>query len=73
MEGAELTFDLSPSTPDLPPDLLEKHPYLSGCSCLKLPPDAQRDIRALLTGQLLVSMASPDGKPEDATGLQVGV
>ncbi len=63
-------FDLT-FTPAGPGPALAKFPHLAGYSAFKLPPLDRARLIGLTRGQLVVAMYDEEGKPLDATRLQI--
>ena len=71
VQEADESFDLSPLSDHLPSHLALKYPFLEGCSAISIPQEVVDQLNRLVTGQLLISDHSSDGKPLDATGIQL--
>lgn len=67
--GSAVALTVDPA--GLSPALKEKFPYLATYTALKLDTLSKTDVAALLKGQLAVSAVAADGKPIDATSVQI--
>ena len=63
------SIELLPGT--LSDDVKAKFPHLAGLPALELPPGVLPMVPQILRGQFAVSALDADGKPVDATGLQI--
>lgn len=67
--GTSINLTLDPG--GLPAEVTDKSPHLSQFAALKLDPADLGKVPDLLKGQLAVAAFNADGKPLDATGLQI--
>ncbi|XP_002965238.2 pullulanase 1, chloroplastic isoform X2 [Selaginella moellendorffii] len=69
IEGADTIIQLEVDTHDLPAEVLERLPHISGYHALRLPRDA--DCKKLIKCQLAVGASNAYGAPIDASGVQL--
>jgi pullulanase-type alpha-1,6-glucosidase len=65
------SFPLEPIAGGLDADLRERFPHLAGYAAFRVPRAARRELRTLLTGQLVVAGYAADGTVAGATGVQI--
>ena len=65
------SIPLIPVDGGLTPALKAKYPYLSGYALVSVRPEEQAQVEGLLRGQLALTSETPDGKLQDATGVQI--
>ncbi len=69
--GAEGTLALTFDPNGLPEAVQEKFPHLASYSALKVAPQDLGSVPELLKGQIALSVADAEGRPFDATSLQI--
>eukprot|EP00899_Mesostigma_viride_P029428 jgi/Mesvir1/9670/Mv12155-RA.1 len=69
VEGADSSVELKLDDHGLPPSALRKFPHLAGYQALTVPKGV--NYGAILTSQVAVCSISADGKPSDATAVQL--
>lgn len=67
--GASIPLTLDPA--GLPAEVTDKFPHLSRFAALKLDPADLEQVPEMLKGQLAVVAFNADGRPVDATGIQI--
>ncbi|MDZ4805268.1 MAG: pullulanase-type alpha-1,6-glucosidase [Candidatus Eisenbacteria bacterium] len=65
------TIALTRDTAGLPREILIENPHLAGMTALRLDAAATARAPEFLRGELAVSVSGPDGKVQDATGVQI--